>query len=44
MSSFVESLKRLFLLGKIKEEKVAALFDEGKINKDELDFIRGDGM
>lgn len=42
MSRFVMSLRRLFLLGKIDEEKVNDLFEKGKIDENERKYILGE--
>lgn len=39
MGTFVKSLKRLFLLGKISNEKVSELLISGKITEEEYDYI-----
>ena len=38
---FVESLKRLYKDGKINEEKIILLLNEGKITKEEKNYILG---
>lgn len=42
MSKFVESLKRLFVRGKVTEEKIADLLARETITKDEYDYITAD--
>lgn len=39
MSTFVESLRRLYKAGKITKKKLDDLLDEGKITQDEYDYI-----
>ena len=39
MSTFVESLRRLYKAGKIMKKKLDDLLDEGKITQDEYDYI-----
>lgn len=41
MSPFIESLRRLYLAGKVAPEKVQALRDEGKITQEEYDYVTG---
>lgn len=41
MSSFVESLKRLYAKGSITVVKLAALMADGKISQSEYDYITG---
>lgn len=41
MSSFVESLKRLFKAEKVSIEKLNELLSTGKINQSEYDYIKG---
>lgn len=39
MSQFVESLRRLYVDGKLKEERVNKLFEDGKITVEEKLYI-----
>ena len=39
MSQFVESLRRLYMIGKIDMKKVSELFTSKKINQQEYDYI-----
>jgi hypothetical protein len=39
MNQFVESMRRLYENKKINEEKVVALFKDGKITMDEKNYI-----
>ncbi len=39
MSTLIESLKRLFLNGKVTLKKLQQMQDEGKITEDELVYI-----
>lgn len=39
MSVFVESLKRLYQGGKLKEEKIVELYESGKISEKEKMYI-----
>ena len=39
MNSFVESLKRLYIAGKISEEKLSELQASGKITEEEYAYI-----
>lgn len=39
MSAFVESMRRLYKKGRVKVAKVESLFQEGKISKEEKDYI-----
>lgn len=39
MSKFVESLKRLYVCGKLTETKITNLLKENTITKDEYDYI-----
>ena len=39
MNQFVESLKRLYKDGKVKEEKICKLFESGKITEEEKVYI-----
>lgn len=39
MSIFVESLKRLYVDGKVNEEKILELRKNGKITEEELNYI-----
>jgi hypothetical protein len=39
MSSFVESLRRLYMVSKINEQKINELLVNKKINKQEYDYI-----
>jgi len=41
MSTFVESLKRLYLAGKITGTKIDELLTEGKLTQEEHDYIVG---
>lgn len=41
MSKFVESLRRLYHAGKLTDAKLQQFVDEGKITRDEADYIRG---
>nr|DAU66765.1 MAG TPA: hypothetical protein [Caudoviricetes sp.] len=41
MSTFVESLRRLFLSGKITDDKLKELLNEGKITEEEYQYIIG---
>lgn len=41
MSMFVESLKRLYENGKIKDNKISTLLIEKKITKEEYNYILG---
>jgi len=43
MSIFVESLKRLFHIGRISEEKLNDLLKEKKINQEDFDYITKGG-
>lgn len=42
MREFVNSLKRLLKSGKITQDKITSLFNEGKITLEEKDFIFAD--
>lgn len=39
MSTLIESLRRLFLLGKITADKLQQMQEDGKITADELTYI-----
>ena len=39
MSTFVESLKRLYIAGRITVEKLDGLLTDGKITQEEYDYI-----
>lgn len=39
MSQFIESLRRLYQDGKIKEERINQLFEDGKITVEEKLYI-----
>jgi hypothetical protein len=39
MNQFIESMKRLYLNGMIKEEKILELFLNGKISEEEKNYI-----
>ena len=39
MSPFIESLKRLYALGKLDEKKILALLEENKISQEEYNYI-----
>lgn len=41
MRQFVESLKRLYVDGKLDEKKIAELFESGKISENEKKYILG---
>lgn len=41
MRQFVESLKRLYVDGKVTKEKVIELFESGKITENEKNYILG---
>lgn len=41
MRQFVESLKRLYVNGKLNKEKLVELFESGKITEDEKKYILG---
>ena len=41
MNQFVESMKRLYVNGKVTELKVVELFESGKISKEERLYILG---
>lgn len=41
MSTFVESLKRLYARGKINDEKLQFLLNEKKLSQEEYDYIKG---
>lgn len=38
-SIFVESIKRLYVNGKLNEEKIVELYENGKITKEEKMYI-----
>lgn len=40
MSTFVESLKRLYIAGSVDDVKLKSLKDAGKINSEELAYIK----
>ncbi len=42
MSKFVMSLRRLFLLGKIDEVKINELFENGKLDESEKEYVLGE--
>lgn len=39
MNQFVESMKRLYVSGKVDIEKIVELFESGKITKEEKMYI-----
>lgn len=39
MNQFVESLKRLYSLGKINQEKLKSLLKENKLTQEEYNYI-----
>lgn len=39
MNQFVESMKRLYQNGMVDEKKIIILFNNGKITKEEMDYI-----
>ncbi len=39
MNQFVESMKRLYVSGKVKVEKIVELFESGKITEEEKVYI-----
>lgn len=39
MNQFVESMKRLYLSGKVSKDKIVELFESGKITKEESNYI-----
>ena len=39
MNQFIESLARLYILDKITSDKLKALYDAGKINEQEYQYI-----
>lgn len=39
MNQFVESMKRLYVSGKVNVEKILELFESGKITKEEKLYI-----
>lgn len=39
MNQFIESLRRLYQSGKIKEERIVKLFDDGRITIEEKLYI-----
>lgn len=41
MRQFVESLKRLYVNGKLDKEKVFTLYKDGKISEEEKNYILG---
>jgi hypothetical protein len=41
MRQFIESLKRLYVNGKLDKEKVITLFKDGKITENEKEYILG---
>lgn len=41
MSKLVESLKRLYIAGSIDGGKLDSMLNDGKITKEELDYILG---
>ena len=42
MRTFVESLKRLYVKGKVTKEKLAQLTAEGKLTAAEYEYITGE--
>ena len=41
MRTFVESLRRLYVAGRITREKIASFLESGKITQEEFDYIVG---
>lgn len=41
MNQFVESMKRLYVNGKIMESKIVELFESKKISEEEKNYILG---
>ena len=39
MRQFVETMKRLYVNGKVDEKKIVELFESGKIAKEEKEYI-----
>lgn len=39
MNQFVESMKRLYMNGKVNEKKIVELFESKKITKEEIEYI-----
>lgn len=44
MRTLVKSLKRLYEQGRITEEKLLEMVDEGKITQEEYDYIVGEAV